>query len=94
LEVDVFVTGKTPGVKSNAGSNRILAWKRRAEWAWRLSSGHSAFVAMMEAADFWEREDLTLLWELNPPGFWGILLQAQVCPAAVIIREVSFKYPV
>jgi len=47
---------------------------------------------MMEATDLGEGDNLAFCGQLHPPGFWGILLQTQVRPAAVIISQIPLKY--
>ena len=56
-----------------------------------MPSGTS-FVAMMQPANFGQRDDVALLGRLHPTGLRGIFVQPQVRPAAVIINEVTFKH--
>ena len=54
-------------------------------------SGSPTFVAMVQTADFGERNDLSLFRELHWSRFRGIFLQAQVSSASVIVCEVGFE---
>jgi hypothetical protein len=56
-----------------------------------VTSGGSAFVAMMPSANFGARNDVALFRRLHPPCLWSIFVQAQVRPGRVIISEISFE---
>ena len=55
-------------------------------------SGRPAFVAMMEATDLGEGDNLAFCGQLHPPGLRSIFIQTQVRPAAVIISQIPSKY--
>ena len=55
------------------------------------ASGSAAFVAMMDSADFWERDNLALGGWLDSPRPRGIFVQTQVRAPVVIIRKVVFE---
>jgi hypothetical protein len=57
-----------------------------------VTSGSSAFVAMMESANFRERDDLALLRWLHAPKLRGIFLQNQMRPPAMMISQITFKH--
>jgi len=57
-----------------------------------VCSGSLTFVAMMQAANFGERNDLPLFGPLDGSRFRGIFLQCQVCPTSVVVREVALEH--
>ena len=53
--------------------------------------GCASCVAMMQAADHREGDDLPLIGGLSPAGFGGVLVEREVGPGSVIVLEVVPK---
>ena len=56
-----------------------------------VSSSRPAFIAMMESAQMWDRDDLSLLWSLHRALVRGVLVQGQVRSAPMIVGQIGFE---
>ncbi len=53
--------------------------------------GSEPFVAMMQAANLWESDDLTRIRQMNRPRFRAVLLKRQVSSAIMIIVAIGLQ---
>ena len=54
-------------------------------------SGGSAFVMVMQAADFRDFDHLSFCGELHPPGLWRIFVERKMSAPSMVIGEIRFQ---
>ena len=79
----------TEAKRPHARRHGIL--RRMGELRGVVRSGRTTLVSVMQAANFWERYNLSLFRPLHGSELWGILTQAQVSSAPVIVCEIGCK---
>ena len=55
----------------------------------RKRSGREPFVAMMQAADLWESDDLARIGRMNQTWFRAVFSERQVSPGSMVIVEAG-----
>ena len=97
MEMNIAYTAIYDGPKTIDGvphSWRLVLANRSGGYSELKETGDPrdpTFVAMMQAANFWERKDRSLFRPLDRSRFRRIFLQSQVSPAPVIVCEIGCK---